>query len=249
MVEQNLCPPPVRSGLDPCDLDLPGGAQAAIHRVDHHLDVRSEEAATRRNLGTLDDDVIAALGFERQPVADRGADRGRVGTGRDHGPVAGDVSGGGVHGLQAAALDDDGARRCCHEPCPERGGMGRQRGDIGARIATAAGFLDQDSEAVSRMEMRLALAQLFGRQLQPVDADAPADVPGEAVGLEDGARSVNLEQALALDQLRATGFGREPRMQSGSILEQAAQRDGRPLQLGRRPPRPETAQQPRPHAR
>ena len=76
--EQNPRAPPIGRCGEPGELDGAGKAQPRIHRCGDKFAVGIGGRDARHALGIADHQVIAALGFERHVVAQRGGERLRV---------------------------------------------------------------------------------------------------------------------------------------------------------------------------
>ncbi len=223
MIAQDLGASPVGRGLEPRELHLARGAQAVVLPVHHHLGIGRHDGGARTGFRIHDHDVIAALGLERQAIADRCREWLRMRAGGDHHGVAGDLAplGEDRHRLAALQPQARGLRR--DELRTERAGVRGECCDITAGIPTTARFLDQHTELVTRIELRLALAHLVGGQLHPGHADALADTPAEGVGVERRARRVDVHEPLAFDQMADPRLVGELPVQGRRIEQQRAQ--------------------------
>ena len=82
-VKQDMRAAPVGRRLEPGQLDRAGEAQPQLHRGRDEFAVGVGGRDARHRLGVADHQVIAALGFERHLVAERGGERLRPGAGAD----------------------------------------------------------------------------------------------------------------------------------------------------------------------
>jgi hypothetical protein len=154
----------------------------------------------------FDHNVIAALGLQRQAIADRSSQRLGTRAGGDHHRVAGHFTLVRQHRHRLAVRQPQAVGRRRDKFGAQRPSVLGEGCDITAGIAATARFFDQHAELIARMQLRLALTHLVGRELQPGHADALADAPSQTVGVKRRARRIDVHDTLALDQVADTGF-------------------------------------------
>ncbi|MEY9358827.1 hypothetical protein ABH994_001548 [Bradyrhizobium yuanmingense] len=243
VVAQDLGALPVRRGLEAGDLDRAGGTQALVGPVHHQLGVGGHHRAARTCFRILDHDMIAALGLEREGIADRCGELFRAGAGRDHRGITSNLAGLGDDSHEPAALELQPGRLGAYVLRAAGDRMIGKGCNISAGIAAAPGLLHHDAEGVARIQIRLTLAHLVGIELQPFDADLPAQAPAEII-VEIAARGEHVHHAVALDQLGDAGFFRERPVQQRRVLQEIAQRERRGLDPRRGPARQQILDQP-----
>ena len=70
LLEENAGAPPIGGRLEASELDRAGKAQSGVHRRRDKLTVGIGSRDSRHDFRIADHQVIAALGFERHPVAE-----------------------------------------------------------------------------------------------------------------------------------------------------------------------------------
>ena len=169
--------------------------------------------------GIADHQVIAALGFERHLVAERGGERLRIGAGADHRGIGRQVAGIGADRGQPAAVEAEAerarparSRRPCARKCSTR------RVDQAERVAGMAVLAHQQAADIVARQRRFELAQFVGVELVDLDPVLAPQRPGEPVLRQRLRRSGRRRDGRAdgrgprrrrrFDQLRTSGSGR-----------------------------------------
>ena len=191
--QQYLRAPPIRRRVEPGQFDRAGKAQPRIHRRRDKFAVGIGGRDARHDLRVADHQVIAALGFERHPVAERRGERLRIGAGADDRPI----------GRLVAAVGRD-----CREPlsieakaeCPRRHDLAAlapeqfdKRRHQPERIARMAVLAHEEAAHILARQARFELAQFVGVEFVDLDAVVAPQCPGEAVFRQRFGRAVDIK--------------------------------------------------------
>ncbi len=158
MHEQDLGAAPIGRRVEPGEFDRAGKAQPGIHRRRDEFAIGISGRDARHDFRVADHQVVAALGLERHPVAERSRQRLRIGPGADHRGV----------GRQIAMIGCDGRQPPSIEPEPQRprhddlaalaAELLEQPGDKPERIAGMPVLAHQDSADVIPRQRGFELA-------------------------------------------------------------------------------------------
>lgn len=226
LAQQQVGPAPVGWGREPRELDGAGEAQLARHRRHRELAFAGHDRQARHHGRIGDFQVIAALALERHPVAERGRQGRRPGTGGQHQPVGGMVCLRGPDRDDAAVLlldRDGGFAQYLSAVAHER--FGREMAE-GCGIGAMAVLGDEAGEADVAAEAWLELPQRVGVEVLDRDALGPAERRAARIGAKAGLGAIDPERALLTDQvLGADRFGQGP-MGHDRGCQQLAQRAG-----------------------
>ena len=214
---------PVRRRLEAGELDRAGDADAELHRGCDELAVGVGDRQARHRLGIADHEVVAALGLERQVVAELRRERLRPDAGRDHRAVRRNDAAVGADALEAPAVElESGCTRTLDPAAVAQKALG-EAVDEPVRVRRVPVLGDEHALDVVAGEGRLELAQLVGVELVPGDAVVAPELPGEALLPQALLRAIDEEVAGLLDEVLGAGVLEERRKRRERRAEDGAQ--------------------------